>query len=165
MVTPTTSYPCRTMRDHSRAAASRSSMSPRTSLIDALSDSSFDSPSWLAGARTLAVFNTSHQLQTLTGASLDSGFTSGDLGDDSLLTLLHRLRLRFEPGYAPAGATVALSSKMDEGDALIAGPGAAMENGKFDVLNSARFHRAAFSFTGAVRVLAMAAELRKEGEF
>ena len=151
--------------DYTEAGATIDGLDAVGATINDLSGSSFDSPRWLAGARTLAVFDTAHQLQTLTGTSAASGFTSGDLGDDAIVTTLGRLRLRFEPGYAPTVATVALSSKMNEGDALAAGPSASLDGGKFDVLNSARFHRAAFSFTGAVRVLAMAVDLRKESEF
>lgn len=152
--------------DYTEAGATIDGLDTYGASIDALSTSAIDSPRWLAGARNLAIINASHQLQTLTGSSAASSFVTGDIGDDAAVTLLGRLRLRFEPGYTPTSASVALSSKMAEGDSLSAGPGADMSDGhKFDVMACARYHRAGFSFTGPVRVLAFGADLKKAGQF
>lgn len=152
--------------DYTEAGATIDGLDSFSATIDALSTSSVDSPRWLAGARMLAAFNTSHQLQTLTGNSDTSGIVTGDIGDESAVTLLSRLKLRFEPGYIPTAASVTLSSKMSEGEGLSAGESSDMtDNHRFDVLHRARYHRAAFSFSGPVRVLAFAAEMKKAGRF
>ncbi len=131
--------------------------------IDSLSGYSFDSQFWLTGGYALSVFNTSHQLQLLNGACATSSFTTGDAGDDDRVTLLSKIRLRFAPGYAPTTATVETFSKMTEGAALTLNTSGALDDGKFDVLQSARWHRASFAFTGDVRLLALAAQLTPEG--
>ena len=140
-------------------------LSSLSSTIDGLSGYSFDSQFWLAGGRALSTINTSHQLQLLTGVSSSSSFTTGDAGDDDRVSLLSRIRLRYAPGYSPASATVSTFTKMVEGDALVSVvSGAVMNDGKFDVLQSGRFHRATFNFTGDVRVLAMGAVITPEGD-
>ena len=131
--------------------------------IDDLSGYSFDSQFWLAGGRSLSIFNTSHQLQSVTGATGASSFTTGDAGDDEGVTLLSKIRLRFAPGYKPTTATVTTYTKMNEGDDLTSVGTSNIDNGKFDVLQSARWHRATFSFTGNVRVLGIQPELTPDG--
>ena len=131
--------------------------------IDGLSSYSFDSQFWLAGGRALSIVNTSHQIQLMTGNSASSGFTTGDVGDDDTVSLLSKIRVRFAPGYKPATATAQVFNKMTEGDSLTSGPSGTLNDGKFDVLQSARFHRAAFTFTGNVRVLSVGAEIKPQG--
>ncbi len=131
--------------------------------IDGLSAFSFDSQYWLTGGRALSVFNGSHQLQTLTGAAGESGFTTGDAGDDDVYSFLSKIRLRFAPSNKPSTAQVQVFGKAEAGDSLTAGPTAVMEDGKFDVMQSARFHRASFSFTGNCEVIGIGATLTAEG--
>jgi hypothetical protein len=131
--------------------------------IDGLSSYSFDSQYWLSGGRSLAAFNTSHQLQSFTGIAGSSSFTTGDAGDDEVVTLLSKIRLRFAPNYKPTTATVQTFYKMTEGDALTSGSTGSISDGKFDVLQSARFHRAKFDFTGDTRVLALGAMTTPQG--
>ena len=131
--------------------------------IDNLEGYSFDSQYWLTGGRALSVFNTSHQIQTLTGVCDTSGFVTGDAGDDDLYTFLSMIRLRFSPSAKPATASVQVFGKAEGGDTLTAGPAASMYDGRFDVMQSARYHRAAFVFTGDHEVLALGAALTPEG--
>lgn len=131
--------------------------------IDGLSSFSFDSQFWFVGGRSLAVFNNSHQLQSVTGPSVSSGMTTGDAGDDDMVTLLSSIRLRFLPGYKPASATVQTYTKMEAGDSVSTGSTATMSDGKFDVMDSARWHSASFTFTGEHRVSGISATLTSEG--
>jgi hypothetical protein len=131
--------------------------------IDGLSAYSFDSQYWLAGGRALSVFQ-SKQLKTLTGVSTSSGFTTGDAGDDDKYTFLSKIRLRFSPTRKPATANVQVFGKAEAGESLTAGPSASMSDGKFDVMQSARFHRAAFTFTGDYELIAVDASLTPEGD-
>jgi len=131
--------------------------------IDGLSSLSFDSQFWLVGGRSLAAFNSSHQLQSITGPCTTSSMTTGDTGDDDVVTLLAGIRLRFAPGYKPSLATVQTYTKMELGDSLTTASTATMSDGKFDVLDSARWHRASFTFTGDHRILAIGYTLKPGG--
>lgn len=132
--------------------------------IDDLSGYTFDSPMWNAGAKTLSVVNTSHQLQSFSGVAGNSSFTSGDVGDDDSYSCLRKIRIRFDPGYKPSTANCTTFTKPTDGDALTQRATGTLADGKFDVLQSGRWHRAKIDFSGDVRVLAVDAELVKEGQ-
>ena len=131
--------------------------------IDGLAAYSFDSQFWLNGGRSLAIFNTSNQLQSVTGPCGASSITTGDTGDDDRVSLLSAIRLRFAPGYKPTAATVETLTKMEMGDGLSPASSASMNDGRFDVLNSARWHRATFNFTGDHRLIAIGYTLKGQG--
>jgi hypothetical protein len=114
--------------------------------IDTLPNIPFDSQYWISGGQTPSYFNTSHQLVTLTGTTGASSFTTGDMGDDDAVTMLERARVRFL--QTPATASATGYYKMNEGDNLTAGPTNAINDGKFDLRQSARFHRIRFDMTG-----------------
>jgi hypothetical protein len=131
--------------------------------IDGLASYSFDSQFWLVGGRSLAIFNASHQLQSITGPSTTSSMTTGDVGDDDVVTLLSQIRLRFAPNYKPASATAQTYTKMELGDSPTTATASSMNDGRFDVLDSARWHRATFNFTGDNRILGIDFKLKPEG--
>lgn len=132
------------------------------STYESLPDVSYDSQYWLSGGRALSVFNTSHQLQSLTGASASSSFTTGDVGDDDAVVLLQQIRLRF--AQAPTTAAVETEHMMNSGNSFSTGESGTMSDGKFDILKAARWHRATFSFTGSVRVTHMNAKTKVVGQ-
>ena len=107
--------------------------------IDTLPDVSFDSQYWLAGGRMMTVYNSSHQLSTMTGNTAASSMTLFDVGDDALVSRLSRLRVAYQS--APTSATVTGFIKMTRGEAVTAGGSGAYANGKFDIRQAARFHR------------------------
>ena len=119
---------------------------------DLLPAVSYDSQYWFSGGQSLSVFNTSNQLQLVIGTAGASSFSTGDAGDDDAVSLLKNLRLRFAAGFSPATASVTTLSKMSSGDAYIAAVTGTMNDGKFDTLRAARWHKATFNFTGAVKV-------------
>lgn len=127
-----------------------------------LPDVAYDSQYWASGGRALSVFNTSHQLQSLTGASTSSSFTTGEVGDDDMVVLLQQIRLRF--AVAPSSASVSTEHMMNSGGAFSAGVSGSMNDGKFDTLKAARWHRATVSFTGDVRVTHMNAKTKAVGK-
>lgn len=129
-----------------------------------LPDIPFDSQFWISGGSALSVFNTSHQLQTLTGTPGTSSFTTGDAGDDDGVTLLKRVRLRFANGQSPTTASIQTYHKMDSGGTPAIGVTSSINDGKFDVLRAARWHRATVTFTGAVRVTGIMPELGPAGK-
>lgn len=145
------------------AGATIDGLSAISATIDGLSSYSFDSAFWLSGARELSIFDGSHQIKLMSGISTSSSFTTGDVGDDDSVTLLKKIRIRFAPGYKPATGTASTFYKMTEGDSLNLGATGTLNDGKFDVLQSARFHRAQFSFTGDVQVIGVGAEIMGQG--
>lgn len=120
--------------------------------FDTLPDISFDSQYWISGGKDLSVFNTSNQLQSFNGVAGTSSFTTGDAGDDDAVSLLKQIRLRFAAGAKPATASVTVFNKMSSGDDFMPGPSSTINDGKFDVLCAARWHRAVFTMTGDVKV-------------
>lgn len=114
--------------------------------IDGLPAIPFDSQYWLAGGKSLSVFDTSHLLKSLTGPCATSSFTTGDFGDDDGVSTLTRARLRFQSN--PTSATLTAYSKMNEGDGLTTGSTSTLSNGHFDALQTARFHRGRFDLVG-----------------
>lgn len=123
---------------------------------------SFDSPFWLASSESPAVFNESHVLQTLTGVSGASSLTSGDFGDDDRYTLLRRIRPRYST--SPTTASMTNYWKNDSGGTLSTDESVSADDGKFDVLQSARWHRVKFDWTGDVEVSGFNADAVPEGE-
>lgn len=121
--------------------------------IDDLPEVSFDSPYWMTGARSLSVVNSSHQIQTFSGDSASSSLTTGDVGDDFGFSLLQRVKCRFT--QAPTSATLQAYYKNDSGDSLTAGSSVSMNGNKFDLLQSARWHRVQIDFTGPVEITAI----------
>jgi hypothetical protein len=131
--------------------------------IDGLASFSFDSQYWLVGGRSLAAFNNSHQLQSITGPSATSGMTTGDAGDDDRVTLATQIRLRFAPGYKPLSANVQTYTRMELGGSVVSASTSTMSDGKFDIMDSGRWHRASFTFTGDHRIMGIDAKLIPEG--
>lgn len=122
---------------------------------------SWGSQFWLVGSSSLSVFNTSNQLQTLSGASLSSSLTTGEVGDDDAVMLLQQIRLRY--GLAPASASVQTRYMQNSGGSYADGVSGSMNDGKFDTLKAARWHKAIVSFTGPVRVTHMNATMKPAG--
>lgn len=136
-------------------------LSAFSATIDGLSSLSFDSPLWNSGARSLSVFNTSNQLQSLTGLSVSSSMTTGEVGDDDGVSLLQQIRLRYK--LAPASATVQTSFAKNSGLPFAGGPSGSLNDGKFDVLKSARWHKARVDLTGPVQVTHLNAKFTAAG--
>lgn len=129
--------------------------------IDGLSSFSFDSQFWLSGGRSVAIFDTSHQLQSMTGASVGGSLTTGEVGDDYSVSMLRSIRLRYSG--APTSATVQMSKQQNSGTGFTSTVGGSVLDGKFSVRQTARWHKAAFTFTGPVRVTHMMAEVAPAG--
>jgi hypothetical protein len=138
-------------------------MSSVHSTIAAFTDISFDSQYWQSGGRLLSVFNNSHQLQVLAGDTGSSSITTGDIGDDDVVSLLSKVRPRFA-GLAPLTAVAETSSKMNSGDAFAIADTSSISDGRFDVLHSARWHKAVIDFTGNFKLTGLGYSLTPEGD-
>ncbi len=128
---------------------------------DSLPSIPWDSQAYQAAGRSLGVFDTSNNLKTLNGQSDASSFTTGDVGDDWSATLLSAVRLRFL--RQPSASTATGYSRSVEGAALSTRSTATYSDGKYDLLQGDRWHRAAFSFTGDVEVLGVEPKLKVTG--
>ena len=122
-------------------------LSTLSATIDGLSDVSFDSQFWLSGGVALSIFNTANQLQSLTGSATSSALTTWIVGDDDLYSLLTKVRVRFGVGSRPTTATLTPSAGANLSD-LTPGAASTLNDGKFDVLVSGRWHQAMIEFTG-----------------
>ena len=109
-----------------------------------------------------AIFNTSHRIQTLTGASVSSSLTSNDFGEDSVITLLSRVRARYLT--SPSSATMTNYYRNSPGDNLTTDNTSTESSGKFDVLRSARWHRVKLDFTGSVEITGADISIQKDGD-
>lgn len=122
--------------------------------FDTLPGIAFDSSFWTAGGQVASVFGpgTTSFLLTLTGACAASSFTTHDMGDDYAVTSIESFRVRYEKRPTTAAATGYF--KFNEGDTLTTGPTSAINDGKFDLRQTGRFHRVKVSMTGDNRVYA-----------
>lgn len=109
------------------------------STFDTVPDVSYDSQYWLAGGRITTVFNTSHQMCSLTGVTGASSMTLFDVGDDQQVTKMQRLRVSYLTN--PTSATCAGFVRMARGAISSTGGTGTYTNGKFDIRQAGRFHR------------------------
>lgn len=107
------------------------------------------------------IFSTSHQLMTLTGPAGATSFTTGDLGDDIQSTLITTVWPRFI--VAPTSATLTNYFRENSTESLTADSIAILENGKFDLLRDAHWHRLQFSFSGDWEMSAFKPEWTETG--
>lgn len=123
---------------------------------------SYDSPFWQSLSEHPAVFDSAHTLRSLTGVSGASSLTTGDVGDDDRYTLLRRVRPRYS--IAPDTAQMTAYLSHGSGDSVIEGDTMLADDGKFDPLQSARWHRLRFNWTGDVETSGISLELQPEGD-
>jgi hypothetical protein len=132
------------------------------STYDDLPSQPYDFAFWSAAFPTPAIFNSSHVIQTLTGASTTSSMTTGDIGDDLTVNLLSRIQPMFLT--RPSSATMTNYYRDNLGTSLTTDQTVTMDSrGRFDVLRSAQWHRALFEFTGDVELPAVRFDIQEEG--
>ena len=107
---------------------------------------SYDSAFLILGSVVPAIFNTAHLLQSLTGASVASSITTGDMGDEDAYTLINKIRPLFLTD--PSTSTLTNYYKENLGETVTLDQTVAFSDGKYDILRSSRWHRFKFDFTG-----------------
>ena len=117
-----------------------------SSTWDALPDIPWDSQSWQAGGRALAVFDTTHDIKTLSGVGADSTVTLGDYGEDYRDTFVRSVKLRYIT--EPTTGSVQGYTKQGPGKTLTVADTGTLSDSKYDIRQTGRFHRFAFSHTG-----------------
>lgn len=142
-------------RDDATVQASLNYIEPGTTIngmdafaatIDLLPDIPVDSPYWMAGGQVSSYFDSTNQLVSLNGTTTDSYFVTGDFGDDDAVSMIERFRVRYT--QMPATAQATGLTKFNEGDPPVPGPVNAINDGKFDLRQTARFHRFRVDMTG-----------------
>ena len=116
------------------------------STYGAAPDVTYGSSLFVAGYPLPAVFNTSHTLKTLNGTPTTSSYTTGDIGDDNVESLLSFVKPRFIT--APSSGQQTNYYRQNMGDALVTDQTIALTNSRFDALREARWHRVLHSFNG-----------------
>ena len=122
---------------------------------------SYDTAFTYAGTPHNAFFDTSHTLQTLTGAASDSSITTGDYGDDSQFTTVTRIKPRFLT--SPTTAQLTNYYKNELGDTHTADTIVPYTQYRFDLLREARWHRALIEFTGEMEINGLITETEVTG--
>jgi hypothetical protein len=122
---------------------------------------SYGSPFWTSASFNMAVFDTSHILNTLTGTSSTSSLTTGAIGDDMQYTLIDRVQPRFLND--PATATMTNYYRDTDGSSYTTDNTVSMVKNRFDLLRSARWHKFKFNFTGDVELNGSTYTLQPEG--
>lgn len=114
-------------------------MDAYASTINALPAVPVDSPFWSTGGESGSYFDPQGQLWNLNGDTLDSYFVTGDVGNDDAVSMIERVRVRYS--QAPLEATCSGQYRMNEGTTLQPGPVNELWDGKFDIRQTARWHR------------------------
>lgn len=111
----------------------------------------YDSPFWgNGGGSIMSYFDTDHTLQSLTGEATESSLITSDFGGDQAFTTVTRVRPRYLT--APVSATLVPRYRDMTGITLGSLAAIGQHQGKFDYLQSARWHRFNFTFTGPMEL-------------
>lgn len=124
---------------------------------------SYDSFFWMAGFPIPGIFNTSHRIQTLDGETDTSSLTTGDIGDDMVMTLLNRVKPMFITAPT-SGNQTNYYRQQHLGDTLTQDQTVSMSRGRFDAQRSARWHRVTHDYVGNVELPALNVDIMQDGE-
>ncbi len=122
---------------------------------------SYGSPFWTNASFNMAVFNTSHILGTLSGASVSSSIVTGAVGDDVQMTFADRVQPRFL-NDADTGSMTNFY-RMSDGSNYTTDSTISMSNNRFDMFRTARWHKFQMDFTGNVELMGATYMLQPEG--
>lgn len=149
--------------EYTAAGISYDSLGTSYGTWDSLPSISYDSPFWTAESIVPSVFDTTHTLVQIAGNAGASSITTGDMGDDSAFTTISRVVPRFLS--APTSATLSNTYRNIIGEASVAGISVALANGRFDYLQSARWHRATIAAQGDMEITGYDVQAVKTGAF
>lgn len=121
---------------------------------------SYDSPFWTSATFVPAIVNTSNQLCSLNGTPGSSSITTGDVGDDESLSFLSRITPRFLT--TPDSGSLTAYSRNSMGESLTTGSTATMSSNRFDVMQSARWHRVGMTFSGEMELVGLKWALQED---
>lgn len=129
----------------------------------------YDAGFWQTEQLRPAIFDTSHNVQTLDGSAGASSVRIFDFGaelvrgDPTRFSFLSRVRPRF--ASTPNSATMVNSYREDlGGDFTSDAPTATLINGKFDVERESRWHSLRMDFDGDMEILGVDIDIQAESE-
>ncbi|OPZ11422.1 MAG: hypothetical protein BWZ07_02031 [Alphaproteobacteria bacterium ADurb.BinA280] len=127
---------------------------------DQMPNISYDSPFWQASAPVMAVIRDDKVLYTLTGSASDSSITTGYWGDQERYSFCDRVRAKYRT--KPTDSTLTPYAVTELG-ADVATGSATLNVDRYDVLQSARWHKFKLEFVGPVEVEAVTPRLKTQG--
>lgn len=122
----------------------------------------YDDAFIVQGAAVPAILDTTHTVKTLSGASSTSSITTGDYGDPQKFTDLNRVIPQFLT--APTSANMVNFYRDILSSTLTQDQTTAMSSGRFDILRSARWHRARFDMVGNHEISGFNPQAGEDGE-
>lgn len=132
------------------------------STIDGLpSDIPFDSPFWMAGDSSLAVFKTDHIAYTATGTPTTSSITTGHFGDNQQWSTVSRVKPRFL--QSPVFSQLLYSCSNTDASSFTQNITSAYQYGWYDLLWSSMWHKFEMQFTGPMRISGYDVTLTADG--
>ncbi len=130
--------------------------------IDDANDISFDSPYWTAAIAIDGVIKTSdNKLYTLTGTPGASSMTINTIGNDDMFSTVTGLRPRFL--LAPDSSSLTYAKDDTYGDSFEQKRTYPLSNGKYDLLQSARWHQITLNFNGDYEILSVMPKVVEDG--
>ena len=125
-------------------------------------NASYDTAFWQSASPAPAIFDSSHQLNTLTGSPGPSYFVTADVGDEGTMLLLDRVKPQWI--RMPATATMTNYYRTQAlGEPLVQDQTVNPVNDRFDVMRTARWHRFKFSQQGPWELNTVLPSLRPDG--
>lgn len=143
------------------SALSYNDLDTRYSTYDGFPSATYDELSPSGYSKYPSIFNTAHTLNVLNGVSVSSDLTSGNLGQDGIMSLLSRVRPRYL--RSPASAAMTNYYTDDAGGTFTQDSTVSAVSARFDVLRTARWHRIKASFTGDVEIVGADISLQEDG--
>ena len=130
---------------------------------DDLPDIPYDSPLFSGGNPVPGVIDSTNTAMTLTGSSEACSLTTGFAGDPERWSLLRRIRPMYRTGKKPTTASATPSYVDSRGDTFTMSAASSDNNDRFDVLQSGRWHKVRYDWTGPVEFLDQQLDLVPQG--
>lgn len=128
---------------------------------DDLPNISYDAPFWNAATPVLSYFDSSKVLQSLSGTAASASLRTGWYGDEDTVSVVTRVKPRYR--IKPSSATCTRRCVMQLGDTVDVGTAATEHDGRFDVLQAARYHQFDLAFTGRMEIEAVVPKMVAQG--
>ena len=122
---------------------------------------SYDSSYWQGGTEQPAVFDTSHIVRAFTGQSTGGTMTLFEMGDEEVFTTLKRTIPMWTAAPTTADQTNYYKNEID--DAFSTGNTVTINHSRFDVLQSARWHKLLYSMTGPFEIKGLVVDVEQDG--
>lgn len=132
------------------------------STYDSLPNIPYDSPFWNAGSPVLAYLSSTNYLTSLSGALSSMTMTTGWFGAESAASLCTKVRPRMRS--EPTSGSLTSFSLDVLGETPETRGSSVYSRGRFDVLQSARFHKFALTLNGSCEIEAISPTLQPDGE-